>query len=302
MATEACNYPPASTFDQSWFYGEKYAEDIIGDLRANCVGWTDWNLLLDMKGGPNHLGNYCEAPIRVDASTQQINVQPTFYFFGQVSKYVKVGSVRVETTEYINSQVGPLYGSLRNGYNAQVFRCGEKVGSQRWDIDSLTNQVKVSGTNFCLDDQNFGKNNKSNAQVYSCTSNSNQKWIFRNGSIVNVLNNLCLAIQTFDNNNGANAYQIECNANDPTQKWTTNGTSSIQIVSSFRAPDGSQLCLQAGRLALNSVGFVTPTGDNVLVVQNSGIDPFTFKLSPTQFSRRAAKLTIPGRSIATYVF
>merc|ERR550514_1203125 len=41
--------------------GEGYAHDIMGDLNAGAAAWTDWNLLLDGKGGPNHLGNPCDA-------------------------------------------------------------------------------------------------------------------------------------------------------------------------------------------------------------------------------------------------
>lgn len=32
--------------------------------------WIDWNLVLDKRGGPNHLGNYCGAPIMIDVLAQ----------------------------------------------------------------------------------------------------------------------------------------------------------------------------------------------------------------------------------------
>ena len=38
----------------TWARGEGYAQDILGDLNAGAGGWTDWNLLLDQEGGPNH--------------------------------------------------------------------------------------------------------------------------------------------------------------------------------------------------------------------------------------------------------
>ena len=31
--------------------------DILQDLLHWCTGWVDWNLILDVTGGPNHLGN-----------------------------------------------------------------------------------------------------------------------------------------------------------------------------------------------------------------------------------------------------
>jgi glucosylceramidase len=59
LATEACTCPPNPT---DWTKGEKYAYDIIGDLNNWAIGWTDWNLILDKQGGPNHLNNFCSYP------------------------------------------------------------------------------------------------------------------------------------------------------------------------------------------------------------------------------------------------
>ncbi len=42
---------------------EMYAHDIIGDFNAGMNGFIDWNLILDRQGGPNHVGNYCDAPV-----------------------------------------------------------------------------------------------------------------------------------------------------------------------------------------------------------------------------------------------
>ena len=49
-----------------WRYGECYGHDIIGNLNAGMNWSLDWNLLLDEKGGPNHVGNYCSAPLIYD--------------------------------------------------------------------------------------------------------------------------------------------------------------------------------------------------------------------------------------------
>ena len=38
----------------TWSKGEGYGYDIMGDLNAGSSGWTDWNILLDHEGGPNH--------------------------------------------------------------------------------------------------------------------------------------------------------------------------------------------------------------------------------------------------------
>ena len=40
--------------------------DILQDLLHWTTGWTDWNLILDPTGGPNHLGNRCDANLIAD--------------------------------------------------------------------------------------------------------------------------------------------------------------------------------------------------------------------------------------------
>jgi hypothetical protein len=55
LGTEATNNGP---YPDSISNGERYAHDILGDLNAFVQGWTDWNVLLDAQGGPNHLQNW----------------------------------------------------------------------------------------------------------------------------------------------------------------------------------------------------------------------------------------------------
>lgn len=37
-------------------------------------GWVDWNIALDMQGGPNWSKNYVDAPIIVDAVSLLMNI------------------------------------------------------------------------------------------------------------------------------------------------------------------------------------------------------------------------------------
>lgn len=48
-----------------------YAHDIMGNLNAGAVGWIDWNMLLDDTGGPNHVGNVCDAPMMASVTDQE---------------------------------------------------------------------------------------------------------------------------------------------------------------------------------------------------------------------------------------
>jgi len=94
LATEACNCPGVILGD--WGRAENYAVNMIGDLNSWSVGWTDWNMLLDMQGGPNHLNGFCDAHLVGDANAQVPHIQPSYYYYGHLSKFFLPGSTRVD--------------------------------------------------------------------------------------------------------------------------------------------------------------------------------------------------------------
>jgi glucosylceramidase len=79
----------------SWDVGERYGRSIINDLNRWTAGWVDWNLLLDMQGGPNHVGNYCSAPILADTETGKIRFQSSYYYLGHFSRFIRRGARRL---------------------------------------------------------------------------------------------------------------------------------------------------------------------------------------------------------------
>lgn len=78
-----------------WFTGERYGRNIIGDLNNWNEGFLDWNLVLDETGGPNHVGNLCDAPIIADTTTDTIHYNSSYYYIGHFSKYIKPGAIRL---------------------------------------------------------------------------------------------------------------------------------------------------------------------------------------------------------------
>jgi glucosylceramidase len=79
----------------SWEVGERYARSLINDLNRWTVGWIDWNLLLDERGGPNHVGNYCSAPILADRASGSLMHQSAYWVLGHFARFVKPGARRV---------------------------------------------------------------------------------------------------------------------------------------------------------------------------------------------------------------
>lgn len=80
----------------AWHTGERYARNIMGDLNNWLEGWIDWNLVLDEQGGPNHVGNYCDAPIIVDTNTKEIHYNSSYFYIGHFSKFIRRNAVRIK--------------------------------------------------------------------------------------------------------------------------------------------------------------------------------------------------------------
>jgi len=95
-----------------WKLGERYAHSMINDFNNGMVAFTDWNILLDEKGGPNHAGNFCFAPVHADLRTGKLMYTNSYYYIGQFSKFVHAGAKRIvssanrdklETTAFVNT-------------------------------------------------------------------------------------------------------------------------------------------------------------------------------------------------------
>jgi len=98
LFTEGCQEAFDTEKLQFWPNAERYGDSMINDFNSGVVGWTDWNILLDEKGGPNHVQNFCFAPIHANTKTGELIFTPTYYYIGHFSKFIKPGAVRVSTT------------------------------------------------------------------------------------------------------------------------------------------------------------------------------------------------------------
>jgi glucosylceramidase len=109
--SEGCAERFDSTRIDSWDLGEFYANSMVNDFNCGTVAWFDWNILLDEKGGPNHVGNFCFAPVHADTRTGEIIYTNAYYYIGHFSKFIHRGAKRIgvsssrdhiKTTGFIN--------------------------------------------------------------------------------------------------------------------------------------------------------------------------------------------------------
>lgn len=140
----------------AWFTGERYAHNIINDLNNGCTAWIDWNILLDMKGGPNHVSNYCDAPILADEKTGEFHLQSSYFYIGHFSRFIKKGAVRIESKMSSFMTPATADGKMGNTMESTAFENPDGtiafVVSNRTEADMvyiLSEQNKEEKTILC---------------------------------------------------------------------------------------------------------------------------------------------------------
>lgn len=128
LFTEGCNERFDASKYQLWKNGERYGRSMINDFNNGTVGWTDWNILLDENGGPNHVGNFCFAPVHADLKTGELIYTPSYYFIGHFSKFIGKNAKRISsvasrsqliTTSFLNKD-GKVVTVVMNQTNKRI--------------------------------------------------------------------------------------------------------------------------------------------------------------------------------------
>jgi len=131
----------------SWTNGERYGRNIIGDFNNWSRGWIDWNLVLNEEGGPNHVYNYCEAPIMYDRQKKELIYNNSYYYIGHFSKYIDVGAIRVE----LSVSKEDVYATAFRNLNGDIVVIAQNEG---W-IAEMALVVDGEGININLPDRSI---------------------------------------------------------------------------------------------------------------------------------------------------
>ncbi|MBC7510365.1 MAG: glycoside hydrolase family 30 protein [Ferruginibacter sp.] len=97
MFTEGCAESFKPNAYTTWSLGERYGKSMINDFNNGTVGWTDWNILLDETGGPNHVQNFCFAPVHADSKSGELIYTNAYYYIGHFSKFIRPGAKRISS-------------------------------------------------------------------------------------------------------------------------------------------------------------------------------------------------------------
>lgn len=130
LFTEGCNGPYNFSTINDWKWGENYGKSMVNDFNNGAVGWTDWNILLDEEGGPNHVQNFCFAPIHGDTKTGTLHYMNSYYYIGHFSKFIRPGARRIVssstadnliTTAFLNKDKNVVVVVMNSSEKAQPF-------------------------------------------------------------------------------------------------------------------------------------------------------------------------------------
>ena len=135
---------------RSWRLGEYYGRSMIHDFNDGAVGWTDWNILLDERGGPNHVGNFCFAPVHADSATGELTYTNSFHYIGHFSKFVRPGARRIASSPSRSALLSTAFVNRDGTVAAVVMNPGDKpVSYSLWvagnaaQVESLPHSIQT---------------------------------------------------------------------------------------------------------------------------------------------------------------
>jgi glucosylceramidase len=148
--TEGC----ADSFDMQkihdWRLGELYGRSMINDFNNGTVGWTDWNILLDETGGPNHVKNFCFAPVHGNTQTGQLIYTNSYYYIGHFSKFIRPGAKRIACSPSRSALLATAFINADGKVSVVVMNKGEQnisyflwVKGSAVEVNSLPHSIQT---------------------------------------------------------------------------------------------------------------------------------------------------------------
>ena len=127
LFTEGCNGPFNLAKTGEWKLGERYGRSMINDFNNGAVGWTDWNILLDETGGPNHVKNFCFAPVHGNTKTGELIYTNAYYYIGHFSKFIRPGAKRIASSASRTSLQATAFRNTDGSVAVVVLNLGDQA-------------------------------------------------------------------------------------------------------------------------------------------------------------------------------
>lgn len=127
LLSEACIEYSKFAADDYLQNAQKYAHDLIGNLNQGMSTFLDWNLVLDEVGGPNHVGNFCDAPYLFDTKKKELKESNILGHLWHFSHFIEPGAVRIGVSRYTDKLEVTAFQNKENIVLVILNRTGERV-------------------------------------------------------------------------------------------------------------------------------------------------------------------------------
>lgn len=130
----------------AWDRAERYAWDIAQDLNHWVTGWVDWNMVLDLDGGPR-VAEVVDSPIIFNKTANEFYKQPTYYAMGHFSKFIPRGSVRIYSTQCDGDDLTDIVAFKRpDGFIVVIFVNRSDHQIRRVFVDINRGEIDISAS------------------------------------------------------------------------------------------------------------------------------------------------------------
>lgn len=143
--TEGCNEGYDIDKIEEVRLAERYGKSMINDFNNGVVAWTDWNILLDETGGPNHVGNLCFAPVHGDTRTGDLTFTNSYYYIGHFSKFVRPGARRISSVSSSNTILSTGFVNEDGSIIIVAMNQGEEPLDYSITMNSKTAMTRIPG-------------------------------------------------------------------------------------------------------------------------------------------------------------
>ena len=238
--------------------------DLVDYFRNWGRSWTKWSLAVDEAMGPHNGGcGTCTGLVTVhrnDSRRGQVDYTVEYYTMGHLTKFVKPGAVRIDSTA--NSTVPNV--AFKNSDGSKALIAYNTSGSTQtvkvnWGAQSFTYSLptKTSATftwggtpttpptggtgaitglgGKCVDVAGASSANGAAVQLYDCNGTSAQTWSRAADNSLQALGK-CMDVTGASTADGAKVQLYDCNGTNA-QKWTVSGSALVNT--------GSGKCLDA---------------------------------------------------------
>lgn len=127
ITSESCIEYRFHASDDEFGNNAKLAHELIGDLNHGMNAFYDWNILLDERGGPNHVGNWCYAAFMYDTKAKKLNSKLLQRYYYHFSHYIAPGAKRIALSKYTVALEATAFQNPDGTIVIVLFNGGESV-------------------------------------------------------------------------------------------------------------------------------------------------------------------------------